>query len=94
MRTAILAGVFACLAAPAFAQGCYDYEATIEQIESSGGTVVEIPDDKLDDIIARFTAPGADDITRGFVSNLHGRLAAGLELDGCLLPPIPLGFAT
>jgi hypothetical protein len=92
MRTAILAGVFACLlAVPAVAQECTEpFDDVVALYAENEIPHVVIEGKMLDKITARVEAGiGSDvgEVTRGFVAQVPIGTLVGLEVDGCLLPP-------
>lgn len=85
------------LAAPAQAQTCDDFDAIYGQfvthpnVTSGELVLVAIPEAELPDFVAAIVEMGAvvpGDVTRAFVLVGPGGTVVGLEVGGCLLPPI------
>lgn len=85
---ALALALTSCTFEPAYAQSCqYTYDAERDRLLAQGLAVVELEPDTL---AAAEQAAGVD-ASRGFVVTIPGgRILLGLEVDGCLLPPIPL----
>ena len=96
LKTLLLAGAFACLSfAAAAAQSEIPVDYTNGDFSAAGAPVVVIEDADLPAIVAKVEAmEGVDlgEVTRGFLVNAGGRILLGLEVDGCLLPPIVVGM--
>ena len=93
----LVAGAFACLAVPASAAECDAvFEDIIAKLTEGGAPIAMIPTDDLQDIANGAESLLGKDIgeaTRGFFTEVRGQTLLGLEVDGCLLDPIHLGFS-
>ena len=100
MLSRAFAGVALCFAllfsAPAFAQACYPYDATLAQLMASDEVtsgemaIVEVaPEDLEGFIVGLNEVTGLDlkDVTRAFVF-IGPKVLVGVEIAGCLLDPI------
>lgn len=91
----LLAGAFACLSFGVSAAECeFPFDDTVAQLAAAGAPVVEVPADALPDLVERIegdTGQEYGDVTRGFIAQAGGKILLGLEVDGCLLPPIVVG---
>lgn len=91
----LLAGAFACLSFGVAAAECeFPFDETVGQLSAAGAPVVEVPADALPDLVDRIegdTGQEYGDVTRGFIAQAGGKILLGLEVDGCLLPPIVVG---
>jgi uncharacterized secreted protein with C-terminal beta-propeller domain len=98
LAVALILGVASCSTAPAYAADpvCeYTYDAVKLQFEDFGSPVVEIDTAKIPAMVADLELKSGQDIgevTRAFVANTGERYLLGLEVNGCLEPPIFLGF--
>lgn len=95
MKTLLIAGSLLCLCVPAIAAECeFPYDDTVAQLAGAGAPVVEVPADALPDLVDRIegdTGQEYGDVQRGFIAQAGGKILLGLEVDGCLLPPIIVG---
>lgn len=91
----LIAGAFLCAPLAVSAAECdFPYDATIGQLSAAGAPVVEVPADALPDLVDRIegdTGQEYGEVTRGFIAQAGGKILLGLEVDGCLLPPIVVG---
>lgn len=99
MRLLLLVGAaLLALSFPAFAQSC-DYtfdDVANNQLRANGYPVVIVPDADLPALLAEvesLTGESYGDVTRAFLANVDGTVLLGLEVGGCLLPPIVVGVA-
>ena len=95
MKLLLVAAFAACFVVPAFSAECLNpFDETIGNFSANGGVVKIIDPSELPAIAkAAGKTMGHDigEVTRGFVVAYGGVLRLGLEVDGCLLPPINLG---
>jgi hypothetical protein len=95
-RNLLLAGAFACASFAVSAAECeYRFDDLIGQFAAAGAPIVEIGEADLPAIVAKAEEmEGVDlgEVTRGFLVNAGGQILLGLEVDGCLLPPILVGL--
>lgn len=92
-KTLLIAGAFACLSFGACAaEECeFAFEPTIAEFAAAGAPVVEVPASDLPKLVAEVEAVTGEeygDVTRGFLVRVADVVLLGLEVDGCLLPPI------
>lgn len=94
---ALIAGAFLCASFAASAAECeFPFDRTIGEFSAAGAPVVIIKTDELPGIVSKVETMTGDeigDVTRGFFTQAGGQILLGLEVDGCLIPPIVLGFA-
>ena len=99
LALAALLGAFAIFTHPATAADpvCeYTYDEVAQQFADAGSPVVEVDPAKLPELVAeveRNTGQSHGDVTRAFIAQSGGRVLLGLEENGCLSPPIVVGFA-
>lgn len=89
-RTTLLAGLLSlALSLPAQAQQCWPFDLVMQgEFQARGLPVAVMSPEVLEKAKGLFQA---EDATRGFVAqNEQGVFVVGLEVDGCLLPPIYL----
>lgn len=95
-RLLIAAVAAACLVVPAIGQEvtCEDFDEITVAFTDIGARVVLVPPENLPEVEEQFyDGSGDGDVTRAFIVAAAGQLLLGLEVDGCLQPPIFLGFA-
>lgn len=97
-KNLLIAGAFACLSFGAFAAECqHPFDATVGEFSAAGANPVIIPDDKLAEFVDRvedMNGVHLGEVSRGFMVVAGGKLLLGLEVDGCLIPPIVLGLVS
>lgn len=93
----LIAGAFLCASFAVSAAECeFPFDETAAAFADAGSPVVVIDPAELPKIVETMeTMLGEDygDVTRGFFAQAGGQILLGLEVDGCLLPPVNLGFA-
>ena len=91
----LIAGAFLCASLAVSAAECeFPYEDVAGEFAAAGSPVVEVPADALPDLVERIEADTGQeygDVQRGFIAQAGGKILLGLEVDGCLLPPIVVG---
>jgi hypothetical protein len=93
---AILGAIYALPARAADPVCEYTYDAVKLQFEDAGSPVQEIEQARIPALVADIEAKSGQDIgevTRAFIGLAGDRYLLGLEVNGCLEPPIFLGFA-
>lgn len=95
LKTALLAVAFLCAAFAVSAAECeYPFDKTIGEFSAAGATVKIIPADQLPPIAeqaGKIAGKELGAVTRGFLVVAGGKVLLGLEVDGCLIPPIAVG---
>jgi len=74
----------------------YTYDEVARQFADAGSPVQEIDPVKIPEMVADLEAKTGQDfgtVTRAFVAQAGGKFLLGLEENGCLSPPIFIGFA-
>lgn len=91
------AGAFACLTFAAHAEECeFPFDKTVGELAAAGAPVAIVPEADLAALVEKVEEIGGQDsgdVTRAFIAQAGGNVLLGLEVDGCLLPPIVLGLA-
>lgn len=95
LRNLLIAGALAlALSVPAAAQEClYPFDETLATLQDNGMATVVVADEDLPAIVAKveeLTGVELDGVTRAFFVNTGVSVLIGLEVDGCLMPPIKL----
>jgi hypothetical protein len=95
MKTSLLvAGALAFalfFASPVAAQQCDKFDVVAAQMEGVDGLTIEILEpDAVKALVEKIDPALVGLVTRAFVLDGSARVIAGLEIDGCLLPPIVL----
>ena len=71
---------------PALAAQCNEpFEMVVAQYEATGNNPVMLNDDEIGAAMEQFELT---DVSRGFYVEIEAHILLGLEVDGCLLPPI------
>jgi hypothetical protein len=82
------AALVAMPSAPALAASCPEpLDMVVARYEAAGNDTVMLNDDEIGAAMEQFDIP---DISRGFYVEIDARMILGLEVDGCLLPPIEM----
>lgn len=93
----LIAGAFLCAVSVASAAECeFEFEAVVGQFQAAGAPVVVIDPAELPNVVANveiMTAQDMGEVSRGFFAQAGGKILLGLEVDGCLVPPIAVGIA-
>lgn len=93
----LLAAAFACLSFAVSAAECeFPFDETVAAFAAEGAPIAVIDPVELPAIVEKVEAMTGEDfgeVTRGFFAQAGGQILLGLEVDGCLLPPVNLGFA-
>lgn len=93
----LIAGAFLCASFAVSAAECeFPFDKTIGEFSAAGAPIVVIEPADLPGIVEKVEAMTGEDfgeVTRGFFAQAGGQILLGLEVDGCLLPPVNLGFA-
>lgn len=93
----LIAGAFLCASFAVSAAECeFPFEGTVADFSAAGAPIVVIEPADLPGIVKKVEAMTGEDfgeVTRGFFAQAGGQILLGLEVDGCLLPPVNLGFA-
>lgn len=97
LKTLLAAGALLCASFAVSAAECeFPFDVTVGQFAAAGAPLVIIDPADLPEIVANVeTMTGQDlgDATRGFLAQAGGKILLGLEVDGCLIPPIAVGIA-
>lgn len=95
MFKTLIAGALLLAPMSAVAQECeYRFDPIIGEFSAAGAPVQIIPDadlPKFVEVAEAITGKMLRDTTRGFLVIAGGTILLGLEVDGCLIDPIPLG---
>lgn len=95
MRKLLLAAaVIGALASPALAEGpiCqYTLETAIDDLVGGGYPHFLLDADKIDAFVATIKPAPEGKVTNVLIAELRQELHYGLEIDGCLTPPMPVG---
>lgn len=94
--TLLAAGALACLSFAVAAAECeFPFDKTVGEFSAAGATVKIIPADSLPPIAeqaGKIVGKDLGAVTRGFLVVAGGKVLLGLEVDGCLIPPIAVGI--
>jgi hypothetical protein len=92
----LLAGAFACLSFAVSAAECeFPFDTMIGEFSAAGAPIIVIEPADLPAIVEKVQAivgHPLGEVTRGFFVQAGGKVLLGLEVDGCLIEPIFLGF--
>lgn len=83
-------------ASPVAAQQCDKFDEVFAQLNQKGsGLIVEIiPPEELEAFVAAIDPTYVPYVTRAFKGTGSAATVAGLEVNGCLLPPIVISYAS
>lgn len=94
MKTLALAGALALalFSAPVVAQECTTIEMAQAMVEADGGLFMKVPDDELaaflESVAPILGGTVPDGVTAGVVATIGDTPVFGLEIAGCMSPPI------
>lgn len=94
MRKLLLAAAIVALASPVFAEGpvCqFTLEGALDDLVTAGYPHFLLDADKIDAFVATIKPAPEGKVTNVLIAELRQGLHYGLEIDGCLLPPVPVG---